>query len=177
MSDSEAVVPDPVEPPVDEATLPAEVVTDAAVMLAAAQSPADADSEVESIEQPAKVMRIATMVRALLEEVRAAGLDEASRSRLAEIYEQSIDELGETLSPALRDELERFAPSFAEGSVPTDAELRIAKAQLVGWLEGLFHGIQATVFAQQFALRQQAELEGRSLGAGADGSTRPGTYL
>ena len=106
---------------------------------------------------PAKVMRIGSMVKQLLEEVRAAPLDDASRERLAEIYERSIVELSEALSPDLQDELRNLALPFNEGVIPSDAELRIAKAQLVGWLEGLFHGIQATLFAQQLAARQQLE--------------------
>ena len=111
----------------------------------------------ESVERPAKVMRIASMIRQLLEEVRQAPLDEASRNRLREIYETSVTELGEGLSPTLRDELGRVSFPFVAGSVPSEAELRVAQAQLVGWLEGLFHGIQATMFAQQMAVRAAAE--------------------
>src|ERR1043165_659910 len=109
----------------------------------------------EMVEQPAKVMRIGSMIKQLLEEVRAAPLDEASRARLKEIYETSVRELAEGLSPDLRDELANLTMPFAEDAAPTDAELRIAHAQLVGWLEGLFHGIQATLFAQQMAARAQ----------------------
>src|ERR1700709_756490 len=94
------------------------------------------------VEQPAKVMRIGTMIKQLLEEVRAAPLDEASRSRLKEIHQNSIKELEEGLAPELRDELNRLSLPFTEDTIPSDAELRIAQAQLVGWLEGLFHGIQ-----------------------------------
>src|SRR5947209_16108778 len=111
----------------------------------------------EMVEQPAKVMRIGSMVKQLLEEVRAAPLDDASRTRLREIYESSIKELGEGLAPELREELDRVTLPFSEDVVPTDAELRIAQAQLVGWLEGLFHGIQTALFAQQMAARQQLE--------------------
>ena len=111
---------------------------------------------VEAVEQPAKVMRIGAMTKQLLEEVRHASLDEASRTRLKEIYEQSVRELAEGLSPDLRAELDRLALPL-EGQSPSDAELRIAQAQLVGWLEGLFHGIQAMLFAQQMAARQQLE--------------------
>jgi hypothetical protein len=112
----------------------------------------------EAVTSPAKVMRIGSMVKALLEEVRAAPMDEASRERLAEIYERSIVELAEALSPDLQDELRTLALPFNhDGSVPTEGEIRVAKAQLVGWLEGLFHGIQATLFAQQLAARQQLE--------------------
>ncbi|MGI8759337.1 MAG: bacterial proteasome activator family protein [Acidimicrobiales bacterium] len=117
---------------------------------------ADGGSPGESVEQPAKVMRIGSMIKQLLEEVRHAPLDEASRSRLKEIYETSVRELCEGLSPDLRDELDRLALPL-EGPTPSEAELRIAQAQLVGWLEGLFHGIQAALFAQQMAVRQQLE--------------------
>jgi hypothetical protein len=111
----------------------------------------------ELVEQPAKVMRIGTMIKQLLEEVRAAPLDDASRSRLREIHASSIRELEDGLAPELREELERITLPFSEGSVPSDAELRIAQAQLVGWLEGLFHGIQTALFAQQMAARAQLE--------------------
>lgn len=106
---------------------------------------------------PAKVMRIGSMVKSLLEEVRSGALDEASRERLAEIYERSIVELSEALSPDLQEELHTLALPFKDGETPSDSELRIVKAQLVGWLEGLFHGIQATLFAQQLAARQQLQ--------------------
>jgi Protein of unknown function (DUF2587) len=111
----------------------------------------------EMVEQPAKVMRIGTMIKQLLEEVRAAPLDEASRNRLRDIHAASIRELEEGLSPELREELERITLPFAEGETPSDAELRIAQAQLVGWLEGVFHGIQTALFAQQMAARAQLE--------------------
>lgn len=115
------------------------------------------ESAGEMVEQPAKVMRIGTMVKLLLEEVRSAPLDEASRTRLREIHESSIKELQEGLSPELHDELQRLALPFSEDHTPSDAELRIAQAQLVGWLEGLFHGIQTALFAQQMAARAQLE--------------------
>jgi hypothetical protein len=111
----------------------------------------------EMVEQPAKVMRIGSMVKQLLEEVRAAPLDDGARTRLREIYESSIKELGEGLAPELREELDRVTLPFSEDTVPSDAELRIAQAQLVGWLEGLFHGIQTALFAQQMAARVQLE--------------------
>jgi hypothetical protein len=111
----------------------------------------------DMVEQPAKVMRIGTMIKQLLEEVKAAPLDDASRARLKEIHHSSIQELEQGLAPELRDELERLALPFSEDSVPSDAELRIAQAQLVGWLEGLFHGIQTALFAQQMAARAQLE--------------------
>src|SRR5512135_599769 len=109
------------------------------------------------VSQPDKVMRIGTMIKQLLEEVRAAPLDEASRSRLREIHESSIRELSDGLAPELRDELERITLPFNDDSTPSDSELRIAQAQLVGWLEGLFHGIQTALFAQQMAARVQLE--------------------
>ncbi len=124
------------------------------------------------VEQPAKVMRIGTMIKQLLEEVRAAPLDEASRSRLKEIHQNSIKELEQGLAPELRDELNRLSLPFTENSIPSDAELRIAQAQLVGWLEGLFHGIQTALFAQQMAARAQLEQMRRGLPPGA--SAQPG---
>lgn len=123
-------------------------------------------SVTEMVEQPAKVMRIGGMIRQLLEEVKAAPLDEASRARLREIHKSSIKELEDGLAPELVAELERLSLPFAEGTVPSEAELRIAQAQLVGWLEGLFHGIQTTLFAQQMAARAQLEQMRRALPAG-----------
>ena len=111
----------------------------------------------DMVEEPAKVMRIGTMIKQLLEEVRAAPLDDASRNRLRDIHAASIRELEEGLSPDLREELERITLPFSEGETPSDAELRIAQAQLVGWLEGVFHGIQTALFAQQMAARAQLE--------------------
>lgn len=129
----------------------------------------------EAVERPAKVMRIAAMIKQLLDEVRQAPLDEASRTRLREIYEVSVQELGEGLSPDLRSELARMTLPFTESVVPTDAELRIAQAQLVGWLEGLFHGIQATMFAQQMVSRAEIDdLRRRSLPAAAEDRSGPG---
>jgi hypothetical protein len=120
----------------------------------------------EMVEQPAKVMRIGSMIRQLLEEVRAAPLDEKSRARLKEIHQSSIAELEDGLAPELIDELERLSHPFADGEVPSESELRIAQAQLVGWLEGLFHGIQTTLFAQQMAARAQLEQMRRALPPG-----------
>jgi hypothetical protein len=122
------------------------------------ESPGDERSPAEMVEQPAKVMRIGSMVKQLLEEVRAAPLDDAARQRLGDIYTSSIKELEEGLAPELKDELERLTLPFSDdGTPPSDAELRIAQAQLVGWLEGLFHGIQTALFAQQMAARVQLE--------------------
>ena len=116
------------------------------------------EADATTVSEPAKVMRIGTMIKQLLEEVRATDLDEPGRDRLREIYETSVEELSGALSPDLREELQRLALPFDDDDVPSGAELRIAQAQLVGWLEGLFHGIQATLFAQQAAARQQLEM-------------------
>ena len=123
-------------------------------------------SVMEMVEQPAKVMRIGSMIRQLLEEVRAAPLDEKSRARLAAIHQSSIKELEDGLAPELVDELERLSLPFADDTTPSEAELRVAQAQLVGWLEGLFHGIQTTLFAQQMAARAQLEQMRRALPPG-----------
>ncbi len=141
----------------------------------------------ESVESPGKVMRIGSMIKQLLDEVRQTELDEPSRERLREIYETSITELSSSLSPDLQQELARLALPFEPDTAPSTAELRIAKAQLVGWLEGLFHGIQATLFAQQMAARQQLEQMRGQLGPGmlpngpppegGEEAPLPGTYL
>jgi hypothetical protein len=134
----------------------------------------------ESVASPAKVMRIGSMVKQLLDEVRAAPLDERSRERMAEIYGTSVEALASALSPDLQAELRDLAPPFKDGEIPTEAELRVAQAQLVGWLEGLFHGIQATLFAQQLAARQQLEQMRGQLPPGPTPEglrDRPGTYL
>jgi hypothetical protein len=126
------------------------------------------------VEQPAKVMRIGSMIRQLLEEVKAAPLDEASRNRLREIHAASIKELEEGLAPELVEELERLALPFSEDVTPSDGELRIAQAQLVGWLEGLFHGIQTAIYAQQMAARAQFEQIRRALPQGMGAQAGPG---
>jgi hypothetical protein len=142
------------------------------------------------VEQPAKVMRIGSMIRQLLEEVKAAPLDEAGRARLAGVIHTSIDELKDGLAPELDDELTRLVQPFDSGT-PSESELRIAQAQLVGWLEGLFHGIQTAIYAQQMAARAQLEQMRRALPPGSmpqmgqqpadeteDGQTGPsGMYL
>ncbi len=119
------------------------------------------------IEQPAKVMRIGSMIKQLLEEVRSAPLDEAGRARLAQIHERSLAELEKGLAPELAEELRSMALPFDDAAPPSDAELRIAQAQLVGWLEGLFHGIQTAIYAQQMAARAQLEQMRRALPPGA----------
>src|SRR3984893_3802740 len=126
----------------------------------------------ETVEHPAKVMRIGSMIKQLLDEVRQAPLDEASRGRLREIYDTSVRELADGLSPDLRDELGRMVLPFGDESVPSEGELRVAQAQLVGWLEGLVHGIQTALFAQQMAARSQ--LEQMRQGALPPGVGRPG---
>jgi hypothetical protein len=125
------------------------------------------------VEQPAKVMRIGSMIRQLLEEVKSAPLDDASRNRLKEIHRASIKELESGLAPELVEELERLSLPFTEDGTPSDAELRIAQAQLVGWLEGLFHGIQTAIYAQQVSARAQFEQMRRALpgGQSAPGQT------
>jgi proteasome activator-like protein len=139
----------------------------------------------ETISGPAKVLRIGSMVKQLLDEVRNAPLDERSRERLAEIYDRSVEEVRTALSPDLQHELESLTKPFAPGVAPSEPELRVAKAQLVGWLEGLFQGIQASLVAQQLAARQQLE-QMRRLGPGqqvpGQGTPQmpepgPGTYL
>jgi hypothetical protein len=146
----------------------------------------------ETVSEPAKVMRVGSMIKQLLDEVKAAPLDDRSRERLAQIYSRSLEALAKSLSPDLAEELRSMALPFTEGVIPSDAELRVAQAQLVGWLEGLFHGIQATLFAQQIAARQQLEQMRSQLGPGgmrpmvpgqmapngdAGLPERPGTYL
>jgi hypothetical protein len=142
----------------------------------AIDSTAAEQTESEFVSEPGKVMRVGSMIKQLLEEVRTTELDEPGRERLKAIYQTSITELGSALSPDLRDELGRLALPFDGDDVPSDVELRLAQAQLVGWLEGLFHGIQATLFAQQMAARQQLENMRNQLPPGA-GEPRPGTYL
>jgi hypothetical protein len=147
--------------------------------------PAPPEEAQESITHPAKLLRIASMVRELLEETRAATLDEPGRVRLRQIYERSLGELTDVLSDDLKDELASLAPPMS--GVPSDAEIRVAQAQLVGWLEGLFHGIQAAMFAQQAAARAQfEELRRRGLPGGhppqedpgqPTGPPTPGQYL
>ncbi len=130
-------------------------------------------SVTDMVEQPAKVMRIGNMIRQLLDEVKAAPLDDASRARLRTIHTASIDELKDGLAPELVEELERITLPFSDDATPTDAELRVAQAQLVGWLEGLFHGIQTALFAQQMAARAQLEQMRRALPPGAGGMMPP----
>jgi hypothetical protein len=148
-------------------------VPESAIAMAQAAAAGSDDSGERAIsdlvEQPAKVMRIGSMIRQLLEEVKAAPLDEASRNRLKEIHQASIHELEAGLAPELVEELERLTLPFSEDQTPSEGELRIAQAQLVGWLEGLFHGIQTAIYAQQMAARAQFEQMRRGLPAGQAG--------
>jgi hypothetical protein len=142
--------------------------------------PSEEVVETETVNQPAKLMRIGSMLKQLLDEAKAAPLDEKARARLREIYETSVRELAEGLSPDLQNELASLALPF-DAAAPSDAELRVAQAQIVGWLEGLFHGIQATLFAQQMAARNELENMrrpqlGRAQADGSDDGNRPGTY-
>ncbi|WP_366146654.1 bacterial proteasome activator family protein [uncultured Pseudokineococcus sp.] len=133
-----------------------------------------APNPAEQVERPDKVMRIGSMVKQLLEEVRSAPLDDKGRARLAEVHQRSLAELEDGLAPDLVEELRRIALPFSPEEVPSDAELRIAQAQLVGWLEGLFHGIQTAVFAQQMAARAQLEQMRRALPGAAGAPGQPG---
>ena len=141
------------------------------------------ETQNESIEQPAKVVRVGTMMRQLLEEVKSSPLDEQSRERLKEIYQSSITELGSALSDDLRDELNRLASPFGAEASPSNDELRIAQAQLVGWLEGLIQGIQAAMFAHQFMNNPRIEEHAPGMLNPGDGDKpeisddRPGNYL
>ena len=172
-------------PPPEDAQLPHLATPPAHEAVVVAREP-EPEPITETVTEPAKVMRIGSMVKQLLEEARTSPLDEASRERMAEIYERSIVELGEALSPDLQQELHMLALPFKDGIVPSEGELRVAKAQLVGWLEGLFHGIQFSLLAQQNVARQQLEqmrqLPPSGPGGGVGGhpvevSERPGTYL
>ena len=142
--------------------------------------PTDGDAEGEDdkeyVSEPAKVMRIGSMIKQLLDEVHNTALDEPGRAALRDIYDRSVEELGSALSPDLREELARLAPLFNGTDTPSEVELKIAQAQLVGWLEGLFHGIQATLFAQQMNARTQLEKMRGQLPQGQP-SSAPGTYL
>ena len=156
---------EPIEQPGDDQRGERLVVVTPEGMAVAGEQQDGERSPAELIEEPAKVMRIGSMIKQLLEEVRSAPLDEAGRARLAEIHGRSIKELETGLAPELVEELQRITLPFSEGT-PSDAELRIAQAQLVGWLEGLFHGIQTALFAQQMAARAQLEQMRRALPGG-----------
>ncbi len=165
----------------DEVLTPDGVAVDAESAEAAVGS--GTPQQTDAITEPAKVMRIGAMVKQLLEEVRAADLDQPSRERLAEVYERSVTELSSALSPDLQEELRGLTLPFDHVGVPSEAELRVAKAQLVGWLEGLFHGIQASLMAQQFAAQQQLQQmrelpgQGGQPGQRREGPPQTGTYL
>ena len=158
----------------DDQTIPAAEVPDIVDIPGDAEKLA-AEPEPGSVSEPAKVMRIGSMIKQLLEEVRTTELDEAGRNRLRSIYDTSVDELADALSPDLEEELRSLAMPFDDAEVPSESELRIAQAQLVGWLEGLFHGIQATLFAQQMAMRQQLEqIQSQALPPGQQPGSPPG---
>ncbi len=157
---------------------------DAVEVIAPHAEPETAAESGNAVTEPAKVMRIGSMVKLLLEEVRSSNLDESSRERLAEVYERSIVELSDALSPDLQEELRSLSLPFDHEEVPSEAELRVAKAQLVGWLEGLFHGIQASLMAQQLARQQGGPPRQLPGGISLDDDQparregdRPGTYL
>jgi hypothetical protein len=163
--------------------VPATAEVDGPTAVIVATEPPEEEEATESVASPAKVLRIGSMTKELLEEVRRAPLDDAGRTRLREIYETSVHELAEGLSGDLRDELARLSSPFS-ADTPSDSELRVAQAQLVGWLEGLFHGIQAAIFSQQMAAQaqlQQMRRPGLPPGmpdpGGDNASARPGTYL
>jgi hypothetical protein len=183
MTEEQAEKPD--ESPADEAVVPSHVVIvgpdgQQVAVPASALRPPEGDESDEAdltslVEQPAKVMRIGSMIRQLLEEVKSAPLDDASRQRLKEIHRRSIKELETGLAPELVEELERLTLPFTGDETPSDAELRISQAQLVGWLEGLFHGIQTAIYAQQMAARAQFEQIRRALPPGVHIATgQPG---
>lgn len=156
----------------EETSPPVEVVDDGS----APPEPSGPPAEGEAVSQPAKLIRIASMVRNMLEEVRRAPLDDAGRRMLRQIHDKSLTELEDVLSPDLRDELAEVVLPFTEVT-PSESELRIAQAQLVGWLEGLFHGIQATLFTQQAMAQQQMEqMRRRALTPGQPAPTGRG-YL
>jgi len=137
-----------------------------------------AADQTDTIEQPAKIMRMGAMLRQLLAEIRADSLDELSRNRLKEIYEASLTELGEAVSGDLREELGRLTLPLDDDQAPTQDELRVVKAQLVGWLEGLIQGIQATLFARQVAAQSQLANTHAPLPPGrSQPQPRSGTYL
>jgi hypothetical protein len=171
LGEDAAMTEQPPQPPA-EAPVPGVVV----VGQPSAQQPAEQQST-ESVASPAKVMRIGAMVRQLLEEVRHAPLDEAGRDRMRDIYDISVRELSDSLSPDLAGELGRVARPFTGEETPSEAELRVAQAQLVGWLEGLFHGIQATLFAQQMTARNQLEEMRRRALPGRVAPDASGQYL
>lgn len=139
--------------------------------------PESDEDQVLHVSEPSKLIRIASMTRAMLEEVREASLDDAGRQRLVAIYDQSIDELREVLSDDLVEELDAVFLPITE--VPSEAELRISQAQLVGWLEGLFHGIQASLISQQMAASAQLDLMQRrkAIEGGESEDQGSGLYL
>jgi hypothetical protein len=165
-----------IEQPSSQSSEPSEPPVPGVVVVGEPNGPTEPQPS-ESVPSPAKVMRIGAMVRQLLEEVRHAPLDEAGRDRMRDIYDISVRELSDSLSPDLAEELGRVARPFTGDETPSEAELRVAQAQLVGWLEGLFHGIQATLFAQQMNARNQLEEMRRRALPGRPGPDPSGQYL
>jgi hypothetical protein len=159
--------------PEQDAQDPRVVIIDPQGAPASAQASEDGESVTDLVEEPAKVMRIGSMIRMLLEEVKAAPVDEAGRTRLADVLSTAISELKQGLAPELGNELDRLISPLS-GTTPSESELRIAQAQLVGWLEGLFHGIQTAIYAQQMAARAQLEQMQRALPPGAGPTGAPG---
>lgn len=154
-----------------------EAARDGAEAAGDASLPGPGDEASEQISSPTKLIRIASMVRTMLDEVRRAPLDDAGRKRLKEIHERSLEELESVLSPDLQQELSEVVLPLTSDD-PTESELRLAQAQVVGWLEGLFHGIQATLFTQQAAAQGQLEqMRRRALDQGASASSGPTGYL
>ncbi|MFQ5517700.1 MAG: proteasome activator [Acidimicrobiia bacterium] len=130
----------------------------------------------KAVSEPSKLMRIASMTRAMLEEARTADVDERGRKRLHAIYQRAVEEICEVVSEDLREELTQVFVPFADG-IPSESEIRIAQAQLVGWLEGLFNGIQAAVMTQQLMAQAQfRQIQRRALQPGTP-EERPGVYL
>lgn len=178
----EVIEPDSIEPPDGPHASPGGA--DALLGGDGSQNGGSPDGEDQpDISSPAKIIRIGAMVKQLLDEVRNTSLDEASRGQLRDIYERSLEQLKSALSPELADELEELSFDFADGAVPSEVELRLAQSQLVGWLEGLFHGIQAALMAQQMSARQQLEgmrgqlMQGPGGPVGAPGPTPGPGYI
>jgi hypothetical protein len=163
-----------IDPPTPASPSPSGEVISPDAVQSSGEHPEAADGERPEVESPAKIIRIGAMVKQLLDEVRTTSLDDAARGQLKRIYESSLDELKSGLSPELGEELDSLSFDFSSEEPPSEAELRMAQAQLVGWLEGLFHGIQATLVAQQMAARQQLDGMRGQLPGGPAPSPGPG---
>jgi len=131
-----------------------------------------------AISDPAKLIRLGTMLQTLMAEVRNADTDVESRKLLARIHNETMEELATVLSSDLMDELSEFTNCCDDEGVPTEAEIRVAQAQLVGWLQGLLQGLQASMAAQQTAAAQQLQqLATRQSAPGPGGPTAGGSGL